>query len=35
MIHAARPAFLKAGLPEDWLFYDSFDFAPDVPPSVE
>jgi CDP-4-dehydro-6-deoxyglucose reductase len=33
MIHAARPAFLKAGVPEDRLFYDSFDFAPDVPPA--
>lgn len=35
MIHAARPAFLDAGVPEERLFYDSFDFAPDVPPSVE
>jgi len=33
MIHAARPAFLEAGVPEDRLFYDSFDFAPDVPPA--
>jgi len=31
MIHAARSAFLDANLPEDRLFYDSFDFAPDVP----
>jgi CDP-4-dehydro-6-deoxyglucose reductase len=31
MIHAARSAFLEADLPEDRLFYDSFDFAPDVP----
>lgn len=31
MIHAARAAFLEANLPEDRLFYDSFDFAPDVP----
>lgn len=31
MIHAARAAFLNAKLPEDRLFYDSFDFAPDVP----
>lgn len=35
MIHAARPAFLKAGVPEDRLFYDSFDFAPDVPPAQD
>ncbi len=33
MIHAARPAFIQAGVPEDRLFYDSFDFAPDVPPA--
>lgn len=32
MIRAARGAFLSAGLPEERLFYDSFDFAPDVPP---
>lgn len=31
MVHAARSAFLDAHLPEDRLFYDSFDFAPDVP----
>jgi len=31
MIHAARPAFISAGVAEDCLFYDSFDFAPDVP----
>lgn len=35
MIHAARPAFLAAGVPEERLFYDSFDFAPDVPPATE
>lgn len=34
MIHAARPAFLAAGVPEERLFYDSFDFAPDVPPAA-
>ena len=28
MIDAARHDFLEAGLPEDQLFYDSFDFAP-------
>lgn len=33
MIHAARHDFLDAGVPEDRLFYDSFDFAPDVPPA--
>lgn len=33
MIHAARPAFIQAGVPEERLFYDSFDFAPDVPPA--
>lgn len=31
MIQSARAAFLAAQLPEDRLFYDSFDFAPDVP----
>jgi len=31
MIHTARKAFLQAGVLEDRLFYDSFDFAPDVP----
>lgn len=30
MISACRAAFLAAGLPEDRLYYDSFDFAPDV-----
>jgi CDP-4-dehydro-6-deoxyglucose reductase, E3 len=30
MISAARQAFLAALLPEDRLYYDSFDFAPDV-----
>ncbi|AKS41038.1 CDP-6-deoxy-delta-3,4-glucoseen reductase [Wenzhouxiangella marina] len=33
MVHAARNAFLKAGVAETHLFYDSFDFAPDVPPA--
>ncbi|NDY96029.1 2Fe-2S iron-sulfur cluster-binding protein [Wenzhouxiangella limi] len=31
MVSAGREAFLGAGVPEDRLFYDSFDFAPDVP----
>jgi CDP-4-dehydro-6-deoxyglucose reductase len=31
MVSAGRTAFLAAGLAEDRLFYDSFDFAPDVP----
>lgn len=31
MIQAARRDFLAAGLPEARLFYDSFDFAGDVP----
>jgi CDP-4-dehydro-6-deoxyglucose reductase len=35
MIHAARSAFIDAGVPEDRLFYDSFDFAPDVPPAAD
>lgn len=35
MIHVARPAFLEAGVPEDRLFYDSFDFGPDVPPAPD
>jgi len=35
MIHAARAAFTAAGIPEGRLFYDSFDFAPDVPPAIE
>jgi CDP-4-dehydro-6-deoxyglucose reductase, E3 len=30
MIAASRTAFLQAKLPEDRLYYDSFDFAPDV-----
>lgn len=33
MVHAARRAFLQAGVAENHLFYDSFDFAPDVPPA--
>lgn len=33
MVHAARSSFLKAGVAEDHLYYDSFDFAPDVPPA--
>lgn len=35
MIHAARKAFLGAGVAEDHLFYDSFDFGPDVPPAPD
>ena len=31
MVNAGRNTFLAAGVPEDRLFYDSFDFAPDVP----
>lgn len=31
MVSAGRNAFLNAGLGENRLFYDSFDFAPDVP----
>lgn len=31
MVHTARNAFLAAGVGEEQLFYDSFDFAPDVP----
>ena len=31
MVSAGRKVFLEAGVPEDRLFYDSFDFAPDVP----
>jgi CDP-4-dehydro-6-deoxyglucose reductase len=31
MVSAGRAAFLDIGVPEDRLFYDSFDFAPDVP----
>ena len=30
MIDAGRRAFIDAGLPEDRLYYDSFDYAPDV-----
>lgn len=30
MIDAAHPSFLAAGLPEDRLYYDSFEYAPDV-----
>ena len=30
MIDAALPRFLAAGLPEDRLYYDSFEYAPDV-----
>jgi CDP-4-dehydro-6-deoxyglucose reductase, E3 len=30
MIDAARQGFLDAGLPEDHLYYDSFEYAPDV-----
>ncbi|OOG53826.1 2Fe-2S iron-sulfur cluster-binding protein [Rhodanobacter sp. C03] len=30
MIDAAHALFLDAGLPEDRLYYDSFDYAPDV-----
>jgi CDP-4-dehydro-6-deoxyglucose reductase len=30
MINAARHAFVAHGLPEDRLYYDSFDYAPDV-----
>ncbi len=30
MIDAGRRAFVQAGLPEDRLYYDSFDYAPDV-----
>lgn len=30
MIDAGRRAFADAGLPEDHLYYDSFDYAPDV-----
>jgi CDP-4-dehydro-6-deoxyglucose reductase len=34
MIEAAKPAFLELGLPEDRLFYDSFEFGLDVPVRV-
>lgn len=30
MIDAGRRAFVDAGLPEEHLYYDSFDYAPDV-----
>ena len=30
MIDAGRKLFIDAGLPEDRLYYDSFDYAPDV-----
>ena len=30
LIDAGRRAFVAAGLPEDRLYYDSFDYAPDV-----
>jgi len=30
MIDAGRRLFVEAGLPEDRLYYDSFDYAPDV-----
>lgn len=30
MIDASRQLFLEAGLPEDRLYYDSFEYAPDV-----
>lgn len=33
MVHAARKAFLAQGAEEDHLHYDSFDFAPDIPPA--
>jgi CDP-4-dehydro-6-deoxyglucose reductase len=33
MVHTARTLFLQAGVAEEHLFYDSFDFAPDVPPA--
>ena len=34
MIESAKKAFEKAGIPEDRLFYDSFEFGLDVPVSV-
>lgn len=34
MIEAAKSTFLKHGLPEDRLFYDSFEFGLDVPVQV-
>jgi CDP-4-dehydro-6-deoxyglucose reductase len=30
MIDAGHQLFLEAGLPEDRLYYDSFDYAPEV-----
>jgi len=33
MVHVARNEFIEAGVTEEHLFYDSFDFAPDVPPA--
>jgi CDP-4-dehydro-6-deoxyglucose reductase len=30
LIDAGRRSFVQAGLPEDRLYYDSFDYAPDV-----
>ena len=33
MVHAARREFLAHGGTEDHLHYDSFDFAPDIPPA--
>ncbi|MDT8410640.1 MAG: CDP-6-deoxy-delta-3,4-glucoseen reductase [Wenzhouxiangellaceae bacterium] len=33
MVHSARKSFLEAGISESHLHYDSFDFAPDVPPA--
>jgi CDP-4-dehydro-6-deoxyglucose reductase len=34
MIEAAKPVFIAKGLPEDRLFYDSFEFGLDVPVRV-
>ncbi len=34
MIEAAKPAFAQGGLPEERLFYDSFEFGLDVPVRV-
>jgi len=30
LIDAGRRGFVQAGLPEERLYYDSFDYAPDV-----
>jgi CDP-4-dehydro-6-deoxyglucose reductase len=30
LIDAGRRSFVQAGLPEERLYYDSFDYAPDV-----